>query len=403
MRLYRMELYKLCHKKSFAAGLIVVLLLGLFFFYNEAQYGYCCINGTEYRGFEAIRMDRRITEEFRGALTDKKIKKIIEKYGFPQGKMDSYNRLPGNFLNTFIMEYASDGYTNDQDDYKIATRTLPLADTVLGQHYASAGMEPTLEYYAGWAAFLSVFGVLMLGVSILILYSVSVIFAKEEETEMKPLLFTTKEGPAADTLAKIAAAFSVSVGIWFLSVFFLLLLHITVYGTDGLHCLVGLITMWSFAYETPLVLQPIGAYLAEVLLVSLLAVLELCAITICVSAHCHNSFYAVVGAGICYALPFLGYAAIQLGTSLLMIYSADGSLPSGFITTVCRYFFYFLRSAVYSSPVYLLVGRDSLIDLSRVREVGEMKHVYFALSLAALLLVLCTVNAWHQYRKIRKA
>ena len=402
MRLYRMELYKLCHKKSFTAGLIVVLLLGLFFFYNEAQYGYCCINGTEYHGFEAIRMDRRITEEFRGALTDKKIKKIIEKYGFPQGKMDSYNRLPGNFLNTFIMEYASDGYSNDRDDYKIATRTLPLADTVLGQHYASAGMEPTLEYYTGWAAFLSVFGVLMLGVSILILYSVSVIFSKEEETEMKPLLFTTKEGPATDTLAKIAAAFSVSVGIWFLSVFFLLLLHITVYGTDGLHCLAGLITMWSFAYETPLVLQPIGAYLAEVLLVSLLAVLELCAITICVSAYCHNSFYAVVGAGICYALPFLGYVAIQLGTALLMIYSAHSSVSSGF-TTVCWYFFYFLRSAVYSSPVYLLVGRDSLIDLSRVRDVGEMKHVYFALALAALLLVLCTVNAWHQYRKIRKA
>lgn len=81
-----MELYKLCHKKSFTAGLIVVLLLGLFFFYNEAQYGYCCINGTEYHGFEAIRMDRRITEEFRGALTDKKNKTDHRKIRLPAGK-----------------------------------------------------------------------------------------------------------------------------------------------------------------------------------------------------------------------------------------------------------------------------------------------------------------------------
>ena len=38
MRLYKMELYKLCHRKSFLAGFLFVLLIGLLFFYQELQY-----------------------------------------------------------------------------------------------------------------------------------------------------------------------------------------------------------------------------------------------------------------------------------------------------------------------------------------------------------------------------
>ena len=73
MRLYKMELYKLCHKKSFLAGLLFVLLLGLFFFLQDLQGEYCVVNGVEYTGLEAVRMNRRITEEFEGVLTDEKV------------------------------------------------------------------------------------------------------------------------------------------------------------------------------------------------------------------------------------------------------------------------------------------------------------------------------------------
>ena len=116
MRLYKMELYKLCHRKSFLAGFLFVLLIGLLFFYQELQHSYCVVNGTTYTGLRAIQMNRQITEEFKGVLTDEKIERIIEKYGFPQGAPDGYSRQKDNFLNHFIMEYASDGYNNGQDD-----------------------------------------------------------------------------------------------------------------------------------------------------------------------------------------------------------------------------------------------------------------------------------------------
>ena len=79
MRLYKMELYKLCHKKSFVAGLLSILLIGYFFFYEDIKVQRCVVNGVEYTGFQAIRANRQITEEFQGALTDATVEQIIEK------------------------------------------------------------------------------------------------------------------------------------------------------------------------------------------------------------------------------------------------------------------------------------------------------------------------------------
>ena len=400
MRLYRMELYKLCHKKSFAAGFLFVLLIGLFFFYDDVRLQSCTVNGMEYTGLKAIRANRQITEDFRGVLTDEKVTQIIEKYGFPDEEFDLYNRMKGNFLNTFVMDYASNGYNNGWDDYQIATEAVPLADSLLGRYYAASDMEITLGYYDGWRSFLNNFGVLMLGVSLLILYIISIVFSEEEQVGMKSLLFTTKEGPSKDVLAKITAAFSISVGVWLLAVSFCLLPYCMIYGTDGLHCVASLATKWSFL-ETPLLMQPLGAYLAEVLLVSLLAVLELCAITICVSACCHSSFYAIVAAGICYVLPFFGFLLYQLGWAMLLFCSVQHPLPSGPLM-VCHGILYLLRGFIYSSPVYLLLAQNGLTELSRTNSIGEMKHVYIVLAIAAMLFVLCTIGAYRRYRRPQK-
>lgn len=397
MCLYKMELYKLCHKKSFIASFLFVLVVGLFFFYEDVQTQYCAINGIEYTGLKAIQANRQITEEFRGILTDDKVAQIVEKYGFPDGEPDRYDRLAGNFLNTFVMSYVSDGYNNGWDDYRLATRTVPLADSDLGRYHAAAGMEILLEYYDGWESFLSQFGALMLGVSILILYIVSIVFSEEEQVGMKPLMFTTKDGPFADTLAKIAAAFSISAGVWLVSVLFYLLLYCTVYGTGGLHCIADLISTYRFQ-ENPLLMQPAGNYLALRLLSSLLAVLELCAITICVSASCRSSFHAIVAAGICYVMPFLGFILFQSGIVAMTIYQMHHQM-NPFLQTVCLRFLHLLYSLVQSSPCYLMCDRDILLEISQTDPIKTMPNVYLALFLPVILFVLCTVSAYRRYRK----
>lgn len=178
----------------FSGRLSFVLLIGLLFFYQELQHSYCVVNGTTYTGLRAIQMNRQITEEFKGVLTDEKIERIIEKYGFPQGAPDDYSRQKDNFLNHFIMEYASDGYNNGQDDYRPATKTIPLRETELGRYHEAAGMALRLEYYIGWSLFPDTLGILMLGASMLVLYVVSVVFSEEEQTGMKPCCSPPEKG-----------------------------------------------------------------------------------------------------------------------------------------------------------------------------------------------------------------
>lgn len=104
MRLYKMELYKICSKKLFicsaiAALTIIILYAGIFVVGAETT-----INGVKYTGLEAVKMDRKITEEWKGVLTDEKVAQIVERYGFPSGVSENYNYfLDRNFLNNFVM------------------------------------------------------------------------------------------------------------------------------------------------------------------------------------------------------------------------------------------------------------------------------------------------------------
>ena len=59
-----------------------------------------------YEGYQAVQVNRQITEEFKGILTDEKAAQIIEKYGFPE-KVEKgwYYFRDTNFLNNFVTTY----------------------------------------------------------------------------------------------------------------------------------------------------------------------------------------------------------------------------------------------------------------------------------------------------------
>lgn len=154
MRLYRMELYKICSKKLFicsaiAALTIIILYSGIFVVNAETT-----INDVKYTGLQAVKMDRKITEEWKGVLTDKKVAQIVERYGFPSGVSENRNYfLDRNFLNDFVMREFSDGYFHGWDDYHVATRIYPIAETELGKASEATGKPIVLEYGYGWNVF----------------------------------------------------------------------------------------------------------------------------------------------------------------------------------------------------------------------------------------------------------
>lgn len=326
MQLYKMELYKIFHRKIFWIGILAILgLMFVYFWFAEVGDERCVIDGRSYSGYEAVQMNKKITEEYAGTVTDEKINQIVDKYGLPS---ELNENMPGwkdgNYLNDFVTRFFTNG---SWENGVKPTERYRLKDTDLWKVYKEYNenidsksekndkkqmkteilsmwkFKPTLEYTTGWKVFgeLLQFG-LILG-SIMIICVISGIFAEESQTKMLPLIFTTVEGKRKDTSAKVLASFTITV---------LLYAGITgsawglckiVYDLKGGYNLTGVVisgSMWKTVDKVPFF-----SYLSVLLILGMLAFLSLNAITLCISAYQDSMFGAVVATAICWAIPLL--------------------------------------------------------------------------------------------------
>ena len=326
MQLYKMELYKIFHRKIFWIGILAILgLMFVYFWFAEVGDERCVIDGWSYSGYEAVQMNKKITEEYAGTVTDEKINQIVDKYGLPS---ELNENMPGwkngNYLNDFVTRFFTNG---SWENGVKPTERYRLKDTDLWKAYKEYNenidsksekndkkqmkneilsmwkFKPTLEYTTGWKVFgeLLQFG-LILG-SIMIICVISGVFAEESQKRMMPLIFTTVEGKRKDTSAKVLASFTITV---------LLYAGITgsawglckiVYDLKGGYNLTGVVisgSMWKTVDKVPFF-----SYLSVLLILGMLAFLSLNAITLCISAYQDSMFGAVVATAICWAIPLL--------------------------------------------------------------------------------------------------
>lgn len=326
MQLYKMELYKIFHRKIFWIGILAILgLMFVYFWFAEVGDERCVIDGRSYSGYEAVQMNKKITEEYAGTVTDEKINQIVDKYGLPSELNENMSGWKnGNYLNDFVTRFFTNG---SWENGVKPTERYRLKDTDLWKAYKEYNenidrksekndkkqmkneissmwkFKPTLEYTTGWKVFgeLLQFG-LILG-SIMIICVISGIFAEESQTKMLPLIFTTVEGKRKDTSAKVLASFTITV---------LLYAGITgsawglckiVYDLKGGYNLTGAVisgSMWKTVDKVPFF-----SYLSVLLILGMLAFLSLNAITLCISAYQDSMFGAVVATAICWAIPLL--------------------------------------------------------------------------------------------------
>ncbi len=326
MQLYKMELYKIFQGKIFWIGILAILgLMFVYLWFAEVGDERCVIDGRSYSGYEAVQMNKKITEEYAGTVTDEKINQIVDKYGLPS---ELNENMPGwkngNYLNDFVTRFFTNG---SWENGVKPTERYRLKDTDLWKAYKGYNenidgksekndkkqmeteilsmwkFKPTLEYTTGWKVLgeLLQFG-LILG-SIMIICVISGIFAEESQTRMLPLIFTTVEGKRKDTSAKVLASFTITV---------LLYAGITgsawglckiVYDLKGGYNLTGVVisgSMWKTVDKVPFF-----SYLSVLLILGMLAFLSLNAITLCISAYQDSMFGAVVATAICWAIPLL--------------------------------------------------------------------------------------------------
>lgn len=300
MRLYEMELYKLCHRKIFIMGILVMA-------------GFLLIDYTELKGMSAY---------------------IDE------------------------MEY---GYSQ-----------------------------------AAWNPFNVDYSVTMMGLGVVLLCIISTVFSHEEQTNIKPLLLTTQAGPDQDALAKIAAAYTVSIILWFITMFILLFLHITNSGLSSLALNAGEM-LWHNNSGFTIFTQPLGLYLAEIILLSFLAVIELCAITLAVSAGCRSTFHSLcVSVLTCVFTPML---ALYMLRGSFRLYLSALSTPAA-IVMILSTLLLLLQCLMYSAPFYL-VYPDILVEISSLSPGSHVDTamILFVIALGCIITILCIIKSYHRYRR----
>lgn len=380
MKLYRMELYKLLHKKICTLGFLACMLWLLFVFYAEYSGSeVSVVNGVRYEGLAAIRKDREITEEFKGLLTDKEVDRIVEKYGFPKLVIEGYNGWQDeNYLNVFVTDYLSDGYFWgwEEGEYQAAQNTIPIGESELGQLMAKAGMPEELDfdYFKGWEALTGTlqFGFLFLCSWIVIM--AAPVFAGERQLKMKEIVFTTEHGRKKDVTAKLCAVFTLAFLAGIIMVLTIVLVTGSTYGFSGGEGMrwLALGEPLAYAYRIPAMLLPVWQLVLCYTGVGLGAMLVTAAITVLVSAYNKSSFYVAAVTLIVWTLPFL--------------------------LALIRGIFYWLGAS--TQPI-LLIMKDVFYEITGMKIFG-FPIFYYHLFVMAAELIICTVLGYRRYVRMEK-
>lgn len=300
MRLYKMELYKIYYNRAFVRACIAALVIWLvFFWFVEVGEEIATVEGTYDQGYEAVKKNRQITEEFKGDITDEKLELMVEKYGFPSVVIRNY---PGfrdaNYISMFVTDYFTDGYMYGWEDgeYKVPTKLYPIAETDIGKQEEHIGFY----YTKGWLVLLDMFQVGMVLASIAIMIGVSGLFAEESQLKVLPLLFTTQKGKREDIVAKLLAAFTMVISLYAVMTMLAIGLSYLVFGLDGAECSYRLVTGQYIWLK-----MSISSAVIMIMVMGLLGLLSLCAMAVCISSHCRSSFHSVVITAVCWGLPVL--------------------------------------------------------------------------------------------------
>lgn len=308
MRLYRMELYKLYHKKTFLLCFVLTLFLTAFYLWAAGiDSEFAVVDGKRYHGYEAVRVNRQITEEYQGALTDAKVAQIVQKYGLPSEVVqDGPGWQDSNYLNAFVADHLSDGEWRGQDD-RIPTKVYAIADTELGELQRVTGKELRFAYTNGWKICMDSLQIGMVLANLTVLLSISIVFAQEGQTKMLPLLSTTQEGKGKEAWAKIAAAFTLTIVVYISVALLCVVISICVFGLDGGDCALAVAMPEEIFFNARVAASymPMKNFALIVLGMDFLAMLLVCAITMCVSAHCRSNFEAVAIAAVLWGMPLL--------------------------------------------------------------------------------------------------
>lgn len=404
MALYGWELRKIIKRRSSGTALLLALcwtaiIMGLNIYFNNSYK----INEEIPRipGPQEIQNQLDWAEPWQGPLTESKMmavqQQVYETYQNDENLDDegelseeTWNReiRPILAILNVISDFGSDVYhipyqewqqtdpailrdaygaRKDAVEAYLQSQLPEASDRALFEAQESRVEIPfTYDWYSGQYSVLSLLNSLTMGVCLLICIAIAPIFAGEVQSGMVAVSHCTQKGRRGLTAAKIAAAITVTVGIWLLCTILLVTMQLAFFGTRGLNCPIQL--------AKPLATAPLtfGQCEGYALLLGLLSCLGATGITLFLSARWNATFPVLVCVfGLFVLLPLLGGMMPPALQRLIALLPGAGDVFALFRIQL----YHFLGKAVLVQmgiqPVYLMLGVPAAAVLYLRREVGN--------------------------------
>lgn len=323
MELYRMELYKICHRKIlWIIGGIMIIWLAFYFYVELITTEQTMVDGVIYHGYEAIQKDREITEEFEGTLTDEKIEQIVETYGFPSKvKLNVSGWEDSNYLTNYVTDHFSDGYMMSWDNYEVPKHVVSIADSGETDYLKNPEDTMYFGYAKGNEQFLAFFQTECYFVSVWLIVALAPLFCEERQSRMRQIILTTERGRKVDIRAKMLAAFTVTGTAYLVMTLIPLLVCWKIFGFAGNAMKAGMVIRVFSFYS--LSKYTIGTCTFLYLLISLGALFMLTATGIWISARAKTNFASVLTGIAVWVLP----AVVQVTFGNGLTYLFAGAMP----------------------------------------------------------------------------
>lgn len=357
MNLYKMELYKILHRKSaLITGVFIILWMAVYCSMLITD-EHTCVDGADYYGYQAIQKDREITAEYEGIFTDEKAVSIIARYGFPRKVVRDFGGWQdSSYLTEFVTDHLSDGYMYgwNEGEYKIPKHVIPMAESDLGI-YLDTGFP--FAYAGGWQKLLDCLqlGALLLDAWLIIL--LSTLFSEERQTRMHALIRTSDRGITTDLWARISAAFTVCLiaGLLFCGTVFLLFKAVFGLSGGGMPAAIVLNSSAMMLKNTP-----VDQFTAKYVIMILGAFLMQTGICIWISSAAKSNFQAVVTNIIVWIVPPALFLCMR-GTFLRLLSGCLPFLLVQYNNTIELFFLYKVQLCVlFMLPVLgILYGRKN--------------------------------------------
>lgn len=305
MRLFKDELYKITSRRLVAVCFAAALLIELFCILSGGVFlERSVVNGVEYKGVAAIKMDRELAEAYEGTLDDDMVEKIAAEYGLLKFDIENY-REDGNFLNDMLYYNGlCDGSIPDWSNVTQPSHTIPLAQTAIGK--LTETEQVRICYYKGWEMFETYLGIAGILSCLLLMVALTPVFAEEYSSGSANILLTTVHGKGKDITARIGAAYVFSLGAFVLQAGFCLVVCGIFYGFDGADCFYGLMhgewyPSMGGLFSASLLRE--WQFLLILTAFIVIALLMLTAFSLFASAACRTPFFALIVTLLFFVLP----------------------------------------------------------------------------------------------------